>query len=54
MRVNKFNQIIGYENIFAFGDVAEMESKEYPCGHYDGATSFATRPQFRPYKTVAR
>jgi NADH dehydrogenase len=33
MRVNKFNQIIGYENIFAISDVAEMESKEYPCGH---------------------
>jgi NADH dehydrogenase len=48
MRVNKFNQIIGYENIFAFGDVAEMESEEYPCGHYDGETSFTTRPQFRP------
>ncbi len=33
MRVNEFNQIFGHENIFAIGDVAEMESKEYPCGH---------------------
>ena len=32
-QVNKFNQVTGYTNIFAIGDIAVMESKEYPKGH---------------------
>jgi NADH:ubiquinone reductase (H+-translocating) len=32
-RVNQFNQVVGYENIFAIGDIASMESEEYPQGH---------------------
>ncbi len=32
-KVNQYNQIEGYENIFAIGDVAFMETKEYAKGH---------------------
>ncbi|MBZ9779104.1 NAD(P)/FAD-dependent oxidoreductase [Psychroflexus sp. CAK8W] len=31
--VNAFNQIDGYENIFAIGDIALMISEDYPKGH---------------------
>ena len=31
--VNVFNQINGYDNIFAIGDIAVMESKDFPRGH---------------------
>lgn len=31
--VNIFNQITGYENIFAIGDIAQMQSEAYPKGH---------------------
>lgn len=31
--VNAFNQVNGYENIFAVGDIALMQSEEYPKGH---------------------
>ncbi len=33
IRVNKYNQVKGYENIFAIGDIASMETKLYPQGH---------------------
>lgn len=33
IRVNPFNQVVGYENIFAIGDIASMESEKYPQGH---------------------
>ena len=33
MSVNEYNQIIGYENIFAIGDAAIMVSEEFPQGH---------------------
>ena len=33
IRVNQFNQVAGYENIFAIGDIAVMETKLYPQGH---------------------
>ncbi|GMN11812.1 NAD(P)/FAD-dependent oxidoreductase [Croceitalea sp. MTPC9] len=33
LKVNKFHQLDGYENIFAVGDVAQMESELYPHGH---------------------
>ncbi len=33
IRVNQFNQVVGYNNIFAIGDIASMESEEYPQGH---------------------
>jgi NADH dehydrogenase len=33
IRVNQFNQVVGYENIFALGDIASMESEKYPQGH---------------------
>ncbi len=32
-KVNTFNQVEGYENIFAIGDIASMVSKNYPKGH---------------------
>lgn len=31
--VNVFNQVNGYENIFAIGDIALMQTSEYPRGH---------------------
>ncbi|WP_081211552.1 NAD(P)/FAD-dependent oxidoreductase [Salegentibacter sediminis] len=31
--VNAFNQVKGYENVFAIGDIALMQTKEYPKGH---------------------
>ncbi len=33
IRVNEFNQVIGYNNIFAIGDIASMESEKLPQGH---------------------
>ncbi|WP_062058726.1 NAD(P)/FAD-dependent oxidoreductase [Aquimarina longa] len=32
-KVNEFNQVEGYENIFAIGDISVMETKIYPKGH---------------------
>lgn len=32
-KVNEFNQILGYDNIFAIGDIAAMETPEFPQGH---------------------
>ena len=31
--VNEYHQINGFEHIFAIGDVAQMESSDYPYGH---------------------
>ncbi|MGB5944137.1 MAG: NAD(P)/FAD-dependent oxidoreductase [Leeuwenhoekiella sp.] len=31
--VNHYNQIFGFDNIFAIGDIALMETKEFPKGH---------------------
>jgi NADH:ubiquinone reductase (H+-translocating) len=31
--VNEFNQAKGYSNIYALGDIAEMQSKDFPKGH---------------------
>ncbi len=33
IRVNEFSQVKGYNNIFAIGDIASMESELYPQGH---------------------
>ncbi len=33
IRVNAFNQVFGYDNIFALGDIAAMETKNFPLGH---------------------
>jgi NADH dehydrogenase len=33
IRVNEYNQVMGYENIFAIGDIASMESELFPQGH---------------------
>ena len=33
MKVNSFNQVEGYNNIFALGDVALMTEEKYPNGH---------------------
>lgn len=32
-KVNEYNQVEGYDNIFAVGDVASMISEKYPFGH---------------------
>ena len=32
-KVNEFNQVEGYDNIFALGDIALMASEDYPQGH---------------------
>lgn len=31
--VNTYNQVDGYHNIFAIGDIAQMSTKNYPKGH---------------------
>lgn len=33
IKVNQFNQIEGYTNLFAIGDIAVMSSEQYPQGH---------------------
>ncbi len=33
IRVNQYNQVQGYDTIFAVGDIAMMELPEYPRGH---------------------
>jgi NADH dehydrogenase len=33
IRVNPFSQVVGYDNIFAVGDIAMMELDDYPRGH---------------------
>ena len=33
IRVNEFNQVKGYDNIFAIGDIANMETENWPQGH---------------------
>jgi len=32
-KVDRFNKIIGYDNIYALGDIAYMETPKYPNGH---------------------
>lgn len=32
-RVDRYNRVKGYENIFAIGDIAYMETPKYPQGH---------------------
>ena len=32
-KVNRFNQVEGYQNIFAIGDIAYMQTDAYPQGH---------------------
>ena len=32
-KVDRYNQILGYPNIFAIGDIAHMETEAYPKGH---------------------
>ena len=33
IKVNQYNQVAGYENLFAIGDIAVMSSEAYPQGH---------------------
>lgn len=33
IKVDQFNRVIGYDNIFAIGDVASMEDESHPRGH---------------------
>ena len=33
IKVNQYNQIEGYDNLFAIGDIAVMTSEEFPQGH---------------------
>lgn len=33
LRVNEFHQIVGLEDVFAIGDVAQMATEEFPHGH---------------------
>ena len=33
IKVNQYNQVEGYENLFAIGDIAVMTSEAYPQGH---------------------
>ena len=33
IRVNQYNQVVGYDTIFAIGDICSMETENYPQGH---------------------
>jgi NADH:ubiquinone reductase (H+-translocating) len=33
IKVDRFNRVSGFENIYAIGDVAYMETEKYPHGH---------------------
>ena len=33
IKVNQYNQVEGYDNLFAIGDIAVMTSEEFPQGH---------------------
>ena len=33
IRVNQFSQVKGYDNVFAIGDIASMETEKWPQGH---------------------
>lgn len=33
IRVNRYNQVMGMDNVYAIGDVAYMETEKYPKGH---------------------
>ena len=33
LKVNEFHQVMGLEDVFAIGDVAQMETEEFPYGH---------------------
>ncbi len=33
IKVDQYNRVMGYENIFAIGDIAYMETNTYPYGH---------------------
>lgn len=33
LKVDRYNQLEGYENIYAVGDIALMETEDYPQGH---------------------
>ena len=33
IRVNAFNHVLGFDNIFAIGDIASMETPDFPQGH---------------------
>ena len=33
VRVTQYNQVVGYDNIFAIGDICSMETEKYPQGH---------------------
>ena len=33
MKVNRYNQVEGFENVFAIGDIANMIEEKYPNGH---------------------
>ncbi|MDT0676242.1 NAD(P)/FAD-dependent oxidoreductase [Autumnicola musiva] len=47
--VNTFNQVNGYENIFAIGDIALMQSEEFPKGH-----PMVAQPAIQQGKHLAR
>ncbi|WP_338410095.1 NAD(P)/FAD-dependent oxidoreductase [uncultured Flavobacterium sp.] len=33
IKVNEFNEVVGYKNIFAIGDIAYMVTDDFPLGH---------------------
>ena len=33
IRVNRYNQVVGYSTIFAIGDICSMETEKFPQGH---------------------
>lgn len=49
IKVDEFNKVIGYKNIFAIGNVACMDAKELPNGH-----PMLAQPAIQPSKHLAK
>ena len=49
IKVNSYNQVVNYDNIYAVGDVACMETEEYPKGH-----PMMAQPAIQQGKAVAK
>ena len=49
IKVNEYNQVMPYENIYAVGDVACMQTDEYPKGH-----PMMAQPAIQQGKAVAK
>src|SRR5205085_8883248 len=43
IKVDRYNRVLGFNNVYAIGDVASMETPKYPTGHPQVATVAITQ-----------